>query len=171
MANGKRADGWWYPWIYVAGMGVVVVVNAVLIFFAISTYSGLETEGHYEKGLAYDETIEKARRMEAMGWSSAVRFEVAPTDRGVADGDATATGRALATLAGPDGAPLDGLDVRLVVTRPTRAGLDRDVVLAPVDSGTYVAPLDLPLRGQWDFRLVAIGGGSPYQKIHRIVVP
>ncbi len=165
-ARRKRPDGWWYPWIFVAGMGVVVAVNAVLVFFATTTYSGLETEGHYEKGLAYNETIERTRRMEAMGWSSDVAFETAP------GGDGTAiAGRVVARLSDRDGRPLDGLRVRLVVSRPTRDGFDQDLTLAPAAAGTYAAGLDVPMKGQWDFRVVATGGEVPYQKRHRLVVP
>ena len=47
-----RQPGWWYPWIFVGGMLVVIAVNGVLITMAVSTFSGIETEEHYRKGLA-----------------------------------------------------------------------------------------------------------------------
>ena len=49
-----RADGWWYPWIFVFGMLVVIAVNIVLITSAIDTFPGLDTEDAYQKGLAVE---------------------------------------------------------------------------------------------------------------------
>jgi nitrogen fixation protein FixH len=79
---GRRPDGWWYPWIFVAGMLVVVVVNAVMITYAIGTFPGLQTEDAYRKGLAYNRTLAAAREQEERGWQATVRFEA---DRPEAD--------------------------------------------------------------------------------------
>ena len=42
----RRADpqpGRLYPWIFVAAMGLVILVNAVMIFFAVHSFTGLAT--------------------------------------------------------------------------------------------------------------------------------
>ncbi|MCW8952841.1 MAG: FixH family protein, partial [Rhodospirillales bacterium] len=56
-AANNRKPGWWYPWIFVGGMTIVVIVNGIMIYFALSTFTGLETRNHYEKGLAYNTNI------------------------------------------------------------------------------------------------------------------
>jgi len=48
-----RADaptGRLYPWIFVAAMGLVILVNAVMIWFAVHSFTGLATEDPYDKG-------------------------------------------------------------------------------------------------------------------------
>ena len=54
---GARPRGWWYPWIFVGAMAVVVVVNGILAWLAVGTWTGIETEDHYRKGLAYNENL------------------------------------------------------------------------------------------------------------------
>lgn len=165
MARKQRPDGWWYPWIFVAGMGVVVVVNGIMIYFATSTYSGLQTERHYEKGVAYNRTLEMVRRQEEMGWTSEITF--VPSDSG-----GTGTGGVIkARITGPNGTPVPGLKVRVHLLRPTHSGHDRQIDLLPFGGGTetYAAPVTLPLKGVWDLHLVATGGSVPYQAVERIV--
>jgi len=56
----RRAPGWWYPWTFVGGMLLVIVVNGVMISYALGTFPGLSTEDAYRRGLAYNQTIAAA---------------------------------------------------------------------------------------------------------------
>lgn len=158
----RRADGWWYPWIFVAAMGIVVLVNGTLVAFALGSWTGLETEGHYDKGLAYNRDLAAARAQAERGW----RFQLAVEPADAGNGRRTAT--VSATFADDDGAPLDDLDVQAVVLRPTNEGLDQEVRLPAVGNGVYRAAVGFPAPGQWDVRIHAYRGDVVFQESRRI---
>ncbi len=165
MADKQRADGWWYPWIFVAGMGVVIIVNGILLYFALSTWSGLETDDHYRKGLAYNQNIEAVRRQAQLGWTLDVAF--APD---TASGEQR-PGTVRLRFAGPDGAPLEDLAVRVRFERPTHEGYDREVTARYAGQGRYEASLALPLPGLWEARVWARRGDIQFQQVRRLQVP
>lgn len=160
-----RADGWWYPWIFVAAMGVVVLVNGALVAFALGSWTGLETEGHYEKGLAYNRDLAAAQAQAERGW----RFAFA-LDGVTATGDSRA-GALSATFADRDGVPLTDLEVRAVIRRPTAEGYDREVPLAFAGQGRYAAAAIFPLPGQWEVRIHAYRGDAIFQESRRVRLP
>jgi nitrogen fixation protein FixH len=161
-----RRPGWWYPYIFVALFMVVLMVNLTMAFFASSTFSGLATEHPYEKGLAYNQNLAMAKAQDAMGWT--VELKVEPVEAG--GGAAHRTRLAIGYL-DRDGKPVEGLDVRAQLIRPTAKGYDRQISLPAGPAGTYGAIVELPLQGVWDFEAVAVGKDATYQFARRIVVP
>lgn len=162
----QRADGWWYPWTFVAGMALVIAVNIALVIYAVGTFPGLETDDAYRKGLAYNKTLAAARAQEALGWRVDVRYAPRPAED-------TAEGRGgelVVTLLDKSGEPLRGLDVAAALVRPTRAGLDMKIELEPAGRGEYRAEAILPVAGQWDVRILARRGDEDFQATRRILV-
>lgn len=168
MAMARRAPGWWYPWIFVAGMLLVVVVNGVMIALAIGTFPGLQTEDAYRKGLAYNETIAAAEAQAERGWQ--MRLQVQPAAAVAAPG---ATRQAALSVRFTDrhGQPLSGLDVQAYLIRPTVAGHDVALPLAAQGGGVYGATVAVPLPGVWDVRIHARQDGASFQQTERIVLP
>lgn len=160
--NTARRPGWWYPYIFVAVFGIVVAVNATMVWFAGSTFSGLSTDRAYDKGVAYNQALEAARRQQALGWT--VTTEAGP----IPDGSRT---RIVQTYRDRDGLPVVGLRVRVHLSRPATRGYDRDIVLAASAPGDYSAIVAVPLPGLWDLEAVAEGEGTSYQSYQRFVVP
>ena len=158
----SRKPGWWYPYIFLAFFVVVVSVNGTMAYFATSTFSGLSTTDAYEKGLAYNRNIAEAKAQAALGWT--VDVGAVPS----ADG---AKVRLEVTIKDRDGHPLDGLEVRGTLSRPTVHGYDRPVVLASQGGGRYSETAPLPLKGEWDFEVVAIGKDASYQMQRRFILP
>lgn len=156
----SRKSGW-IPWVFVGGMGVVVAVNAVMVTFALSTFSGLTVEKPYERGVAYNRVLEAQARQEALGWTLSTTFQ--PTS-GQLDG------RLVLTAHGPDGAPLDDLvlDARLV--RPVEKMAPLELFFTAAGDGRYVARAELPLPGLWDLKLHARRGDDLYTLIERLDV-
>lgn len=157
-----RERGWWYPYIFVGCFVVVVGVNAALAYFATSTFTGLETEGAYQKGLAYNENLARAKAQEEMGWT--VDTKVIPVSV-AADG-------AKVTIAinyrDRDGKPVEGLDVQADLIRPTAKGMDRHLTLAPMGAGTYGIAHTLPAAGNWKLEVAANGAGVSYQHAQKL---
>lgn len=162
----RRSDGWWYPWLFVIGLGIVVAVNALMAYFALSTWTGVEKHP-FRKGIAYNKNIEDAKKQKAMHWSLGVNF----TYEGVEKGTSHRKGEVVVAFHDKDGLPLDGLNVRAMFVRPTSAGHDQTVPLKALEQGRYGASVSLPLPGLWDVRVIALGGKVPYQHVTRIQTP
>ena len=64
----------WIPYAFVAFFGVVLLANGTMIGLAFATWTGLETEGAYQKGLAYNRVLDRARAQAALGWRVDLAF-------------------------------------------------------------------------------------------------
>lgn len=157
----QRRPGWWYPYIFVAGFVVVLLVNFTMAYFANTTFSGLATEGAYEKGLAYNRSIEAARKQDEMGWTVDTQVEMG----------ANHGAHVTVTYRDRDGRPLEDLTVTAQLVRPTAKGHDRTVTLARIAPGAYATHQELPLSGVWDMNVVATGKDVSYGLSRRILVP
>jgi len=137
-------------WGLLGFFGVVSAVNAVFVYLALSSHSGLQTDSAYHKGLKYNERLEAAESQKARGWSleldsrlsenSALTLSVGLKDR--------------------YGTPLTGLEVLAELRRPAREGFDQTLIFKHSSGGVYLAEATLPFRGQWDMVLVARQGGE-----------
>ena len=156
MAN-NRAPGWWYPWIFVGGLGIVVIVNSFLVYFAINSWTGLSTEAHYDKGLAYNQTLDAQRQQSALGWKA--NFNYNP------DGNISVR------LTDTNGKPLDNLKVKAQLYRPSQDDVDYSIDLQQVLAGTYQTQLQLPLPGLWEVRLSANRDSDTFRLRRRIQAP
>lgn len=155
---GRR--GSWIPWIFVAGFAVVTAVNAVMVWVAVDSFTGLETERSYDRGLAYNRNLEAARRQQTLGWQA----------------DLATEGRALTGLElilevrDRAGRPVSDALVEGRLRRPGAAELDRQVELQAVAQGSYRATLALPAPGLWDAHLRVTRGADRLVVDQRLVV-
>jgi nitrogen fixation protein FixH len=150
-------DGW-IPWAFVAFFGVVLAANGAMIWIAFATWTGLETEGAYQKGLAYNRTLAATRAQEALGWRVGL--------------DLAATAGRLAvlelTLADRYGDLIEDAEVMAAFVRPTQAGHDVQFPVPHTHAGVYVAEATLPFAGLWELHLTIQSGGDTYLMRRRI---
>ncbi|MBL8839830.1 MAG: FixH family protein [Alphaproteobacteria bacterium] len=151
-SDAQPRRGRWIPWTFVFGFAVVVAVNATMITYAVTSFSGLATANPYERGLAYNRVLEEQDRQAALGWTLAPAF--AAGRAGTNAGEITLR----ATRA--DGTPLAGLSVTVELTRPLEAIAPIDLALREVGEGVYRAGVTLPRGGQWDLHVIATAGGD-----------
>ena len=143
----------WIPWAFVGGFAVVFAVNALMIYYALSTFTGVTVTHAYERGRGYDQVLAEAARQDALGWRAAVTFEggllgVAATDR--------------------DGRPLAGR-IEGVLLRPLE-GTTLPLAFAPRGGGRWAAEVQ-PDPGLWEARLTLFGAdGTPFDIRHRLVL-
>lgn len=129
---------------------VVFLANAVFIYLAMTSWTGLEVESSYKAGQAYQGEIDAASRQAALGWNVELSVE-----RG-APGEVSL--RVAARDAG--GAPLTGLAVSARLQRPTFRAQDITVSLVEGEIGVYAARVAGVAPGQWVVRLAAEGAGD-----------
>lgn len=159
--NIRRRPGWWYPYIFLGVFGVVLAVNLIFMASAIRTFSGLETDQAYEKGLKYNDTLAEARRQEMLGWHA--KAEVIAKGARAAD--------IVVTFSDRDGKPVTGLAGQAQFVRPTSSGHDGASALAEQGGGRYVVAANLPLSGQWEMTVDASRGSDTYRFSQRIYLP
>lgn len=148
----------WIPWLFVAGMALVVLVNGIMVYIAVSSFTGLQTEDNYKRGLNYNEVLASERAEAGLGWTVEIGF-------------AETGGRARLSVraADRDGNPLNDAGVSVRLIRPVQAGHDMDVKLAAAGEGLYAAEIELPLRGQWDILARIRHPSGNYSTAKRIV--
>jgi nitrogen fixation protein FixH len=154
----RRQPGHWIPWLFIGLFMIVLAANGVMIAIAVATFTGLETENAYQKGLAYNDRLEAVAEQERLGW----RADFAATSGGGSQVELTLE------LADRLGAPIASAEVEARLVRPVQAGHDLTVRLEETDPGRYAAAVDLPLPGQWDVRLAAKARDSAYRLTERI---
>lgn len=134
----KRGN--WIPWVFVGGMALVVVVNLLLVYAALSTFTGVTTGRSYDRGRSYNQVLAEAARQDALGWTTQVALE----------------GKVLTVITRDrEGLPVGGR-VEGVLHRPLE-GAELRLDFAAAGPGRFIAFVELPAAGQWDARLTLTG--------------
>jgi nitrogen fixation protein FixH len=160
-SNETRRCDRWIPWAFVGFFAIVLAANGMLVYFAAASWTGLDTEEYYIKGLTYNRTLEEAARQRALGWKGTLALR--PAVRG---------GQELALeLRDSKGLGLSGGTVQAEFVRPTHTGYDFSVNLTDRGNGRYVAAVALPLPGQWDVRVDVRHPYGAFRLMQRVMAP
>jgi nitrogen fixation protein FixH len=155
MAPFDPRRGRWIPYVFVGAMLLVVAVNAVLVYAALSTFTGTTTSRAYERGRGYNQVLAEAARQEALGWQADVAWSAGRLRVSVVDREGL-----------PVGGHLDGL-----LLRPLQ-GTTRPLHLAAGAAGRWLADAPDLAPGQWEARLTLEGATGERLDIRkRIIVP
>jgi nitrogen fixation protein FixH len=143
--------------ILVGAFVVVAAVNGLMIWYALSSWTGLVSDSAYQEGLGFDRVLAESRAEAALGWKATIAYDP--------------QGRIAVQLADAKGQPLGGMTLSLVLLRPTREGFDRASPLMEVVPGRYEAAVRPPLPGQWDVRVTVKSAGKVrFHAEQRIIV-
>jgi nitrogen fixation protein FixH len=135
------------PLIIAAAAAAVAALGAVAVTIAVGARLREETvvKDPYEHGLHHDQ---ERRSRERLGWQA--RFE---------GSDLRPGGSGLGfTLLDRAGAPVEGAEVSVAVTRPAAPGDQQQGVARGLGGGRYRAPVGFAAPGFWDVRLDATRG-------------
>jgi nitrogen fixation protein FixH len=113
----------------------VFAVNGVMIYSAVSTYSGLVANEPYRKGLHYNERIAAEERQARLGWGDSVEIG--------------RDGRIALLVTHGDGGPVSGLKVEAVLGRPSTNRHDIKLTLSESAPGRYEARTAPLGEGSW----------------------
>ena len=128
-------------WLIVSIPATAVVMGAIMLYLAVSTYDGLVTDDYYQKGLQINRSMERDERAEAYGLSSLMTLD--------------GSGGAVEILleGGPAFAAPEILNLRLF--HATRPGLDMHIRLRRLGDARYVASVAKLASGRWYVQLDA----------------
>jgi len=156
----KKLEGRHVLYMLLSFFGVMVSVNLVLVYFALTSFSGLSQDDPYNKGINYNQAIEAMEAQQSRNWSISLGVE-GPADK-------TIVKFALSTQGGQ---PIVAEKVTAVFRHPTKIGQDIEAILIP-NAGSYATTIALASAGQWDLYITVVGGGYdvPYRVEKRIWV-
>lgn len=143
------------PWLFVGGFAVVIAVNAIMMTFAVSSFSGLYTPKPRDRGLHYNEIVAEKQSRDTLGW----RIETMWRQE---------TSRLEVRLFDLAGQPLTGAHVSAELVRPVEKRPPLDVALGDLGEGRFAGHVDLPLRGNWDLDIVVERNGDRYAVTRRM---
>lgn len=155
IADHKKSDKW-IPYYFIPFFLVVAVVNAVFVYIAVHSFTGVVTETPYESGLAYNKTIEAAETAKSLNLQQSVSF---------------ANGQLKWIIHLSDGQPLDNAVVHATFIRAVQAGYDFERNLTQKDKGIYTVDVLPPLAGAWTAKLEATWDKQHYVTTYRFISP
>ncbi len=154
------ARGRWIPWLFVAFFAVVVAVNGVMIWLALSSWTGLAANNSYDKGLQYNRNLAAAQRQAALGWRPRLAARLVPG----------AGAEAELLLLDAAGRPVPGAQVVAAFERPTSDAADFRIPMLETSPGAYRAAFELPLVGAWNAHLTIRRGDELYVHEQRLML-
>ena len=142
----KNPKDKWIPWYFVLFFVVIAILDGSFVYMAVSTQTGVVTEQPYEKGLAYNDVLEKAKTQPKLENKASYSDGVLRWALPIKNASVTAT-----------------------IIRPVQDGYDFDVVLVPTDNGIYEARIKTPLKGLWTAKLKAKWDNQEFQTTHDFI--
>lgn len=131
----------------VGAFGVIIAVNVVMAYKAITTFPGLEVDNSYVASQEFDA---KRRAQEALGWNVTHDYDAA-------------NGRLVIAVTDAQGLPARIADFNVLLGRTTEAKDDQTPAFTEV-AGKWEASVDLP-PGKWLLKLSAVAGdGTPFEQ-------
>jgi nitrogen fixation protein FixH len=114
--------------------GVMLIANGLFVYFALSTFTGSDSDP-YRRGLHYNDTLQAAVRQAEKDWQASLSYDAAKR-------------RLSLGLIDNQSRPVTGLQIEALVGRPVTDKEDRALPLKEEASGIYSADIDLA-PGQW----------------------
>jgi nitrogen fixation protein FixH len=148
-AGGKPLNGWRVLAMIVAFFLFVGAVNGVMIYKAVKTFSGEVVAHPYERGLAYNSDIARAREQAVRDWKVEARLTRLPTGEteiNVSARDA-------------EGVEIAGVDINAALVAPADLSKDVQIKLAQTAPGQFGGKVKIP-AGRRDLVLTALRGGE-----------
>ncbi len=136
----KHPKDKWIPRYFVMFFAVIAVLDGIFVYLAVSTQTGIVTEQPYEKGLAFNKTLEEARAQPDL------------------EHQASYTEGILRWIL-----PLEQASVTASIIRPVQDGYDFSVALKHVGNGVYEVKPELPFPGAWTAKLKATWDNQKFQ--------
>lgn len=130
----------WYrqrwPWLLMAGPAIVVVAGFITLWLAIKSSDGLVADDYYKQGKSINRTLTRDTRAQELGYRARIAM--------VADGHLA--------LSFVTTAPITNT-LLLSLHHPTRAGFDREILLARTAGGSYTAAMPPIDSSRWRLTL------------------
>ncbi len=159
--GGRPLTGAKFLAILIAFFGTIFLVNGTMVYYALSTFSGLIDPHPYEHGLAYNKEIAAAEAQDARHWQVAAHISSAAAGARTVE----------AVFRDRDNQPLTGLAVTAKLEFATNMKRDRSLALSEVASGIYRGEI-VVANGEWDLVIEAERDATQvFRSRNRVTIP
>ena len=139
--------------------GVIFAVNGAMIYAALSTLTGTDTDSAYQAGLQYEQEVAQAEAQDGRHWQVDAKLTASAAGEQVDLSARDAVGQ-----------PLGGMDAFVTFERPTDRRLDRSVTLVEDGAGRFHGSAALA-SGQWDIVIeLTRNGAQMFRSKNRVVL-
>lgn len=140
-----RLDGKHVLAMLIAFFVVILIANIVFISFAVKTFPGEREEKSYLQGINYGKRLAARAAQASRGWTA--KIEEASRFNGQV--------KIRVSIDERNGAPISGLRISGMLSRPTNATQDHALIFTAMGAGVYqaVAPAD---AGVWELQAKAV---------------
>ncbi len=157
--TGTRLTGWMVLLYLLTFFGVIFGVNGVMIYEALSTMRGVDTESAYQAGRMFEQDVAMLKAQDARHWQ--VDAKLTPTPDGT---------RLELVARDEAGRVLTGMAAAANFERPTDRGLDRNITLTEDLPGQFHGETKL-IAGQWDLVIeISRHGQQLFRSKNRVVL-
>lgn len=124
--------------------GVMFIANGFFVYYANTSWPGVEVESSYKEGQIYDQKLAEAREQQERAWHVDAQLK-------------RSSGDVLLVVEAKDklGNALTGLQIKAEVGRPITEVQDHKVDLSDMGEGQYRASLGTLDPGRWRVKLEA----------------
>lgn len=136
--TGFRLTGRMVLFALIGFFGLIAIANAILIWLAVSSHTGIVVGSAYRAGGEYQSEIELAHAQAERGWT--VEADIARAGPGAAID---------VVVRDANGAPVSGLAVTARLASPVNADADALAPLSEGEIGRYRGAADLVEPGNW----------------------
>jgi nitrogen fixation protein FixH len=153
------------PWVLglIAGILLVLLVNAGFIVTAVVTNPGLVDKNYYERGRDLEQDIASRRAIRnRLGWQMTLAASAKPVVGKPA--------RYTLNVVDKVGNPVDVDTVTLHAYRPSDAHADFSGAMHKVATGVYSVEIRFPLKGIWDLTTTLSQGDNHLDFTRRVSV-
>jgi nitrogen fixation protein FixH len=154
-----QLTGWLVLVYLLTFFSVVIGVNGVMIYEALSTMRGVDTESAYQAGRMFEQDVAMLKVQDTLHWRVDAKLTPVPE------------GTRLDLFARDEaGHVLTGIAASARFERPTDRGLDRGIALTKDSSGQFNGKTEL-IAGQWDLVIeISRQGERLFRSKNRVVV-
>jgi nitrogen fixation protein FixH len=155
----RRLTGWRVLLYLVAFFGVVIGANGLMVYEAVSTMTGVDTDSAYQAGRMFERDVAMAKAQDSRHWH--VDAHVASSLSGA---------QLEITARDADGRLLTGIHPSAAFQRPTDRHLDRDVALVEDSPGEFSGRTEI-MAGQWELVIeISRDGEQLFRSKNRVVL-
>ncbi len=147
--------GKYVPWVIVAFYVSFIIPLLFFVWIAFTHKPSEVTVHAYDKGLAYNRTLEKAAAQQTLDWKTEITLE---------------DNVLRFTLKDAHGMPIGGARVDGWLVRPSQQTLDQPIALKETAKGVYEGKAELPAKGLWEVRVTALSQGEQFQAAKTLTV-
>ncbi len=141
---------------------VVIAVNGVFLYSAITSFPGEDVKKSYLQGLHYNDTLAARDAQSALGWTAAA---------GLITGGAAGP-EVRVELRDANGRALSALDIDVTLRRAATTDADTLLLLEPAGAGLYAAPAGDLAPGRWEAAIrVRDGEALKFEAMKSFLVP